>query len=486
MREHAARLAAALPDRLLVGGRWVPATGRAQIEAVDPANGSVIRRLTGASAADVGAAVAAAHATAPRWERVTRIERARLLERLADAIEARADDLAALDALDNGKPFRLARAVDLVQSVAHLRYQASVVRSRSDRVLVDARATATATVTREPAGVVALITPWNYPTLMIVRALAPALAAGNTVVVKPAELTPLSALLLGEIIGGVLPDGVVNIVTGSGAEAGAALAAHPDVDLVVFTGSPRTAATIRATSSARTIFELGGKAPVVILEDADLDAAVAAAVAGAFGNQGQNCMAATRILVARPLLAAAERALADAAAAVVVGDGFDETTMCGPLVSAAHRTEVHAAIDRAIVAGAEVVTGGEEWGHAYLRPTLLRGVARTSEAWRREIFGPVTLVDAFDDIDEAVALANDTRYGLAASVWSADAQRAAAVARGLRTGVVWVNTYSRFDAAVPFAPRGDSGTGVVGGVDAFESYSALKSTWTLLPDGAGA
>lgn len=478
-RDHARILARGLRDELYIDGVWGRSSSATVIEVVDPATGQDVRELHGASASDVDAAVTAAARAFPAWATRPAAERAGILRRLADLVDAAGDDLAALDTLDNGKPFTAARQIDVVQSVRHLRQQAAYAEAQSGQSLRPATQPLTATVTREPVGVVALITPWNYPLLMIVRALAPALAAGNTVVVKPAELTPLSAIaVVGLCERAGVPAGVVNLVSGTGAEAGAALAAHPRVDMITFTGGLATADRIRWSTTARTTFELGGKAPYIVFADADLDAAAATARGAAFGNQGQNCMAAARFLVADAVADRFQELLTAATRDVRVGDGFDPSTACGPLISPPHRARVAGMLDDAVAAGCTHLTGGESRGHAYFTPALVTDVPVQSALWREEVFGPVALIRRFGSDEEAIELANDTRYGLAAAVWTADPARAAHTARALRAGLVWTNAYARFDAAVPFAPRGASGSGVVGGVQAFETYTALKTTWT--------
>lgn len=473
-------LARELPDRIFLDGDWRSPASEELIEVVDPATGKSVRTLTVASAADVGDAIGAARAAAPGWAATRPRRRAHLLRGLADRVEQHADQLAALDCLDNGKPVTLSRNVDIVQTAAHLRYQASIAESRHAETVEDAAGAARATLNREPVGTVGLITPWNYPTLMIGRALAPALAAGNSVVIKPSEQTPLSGLLLARLIADAgFPDGVVNIVNGSGPVAGQALAADARIDMLTFTGGHATAQKIRQRTEARTTFELGGKAPFIVRPDADLEQAVQAAVIGAFGNQGQNCMAASRLLVHRDVHADFSQLLTSRTDALQVGDGFDPQTECGPLISARHRDRVSATVDRARAAGIDVLVGGVSAGHAFFRPTVLAGAGRSAEVWTEEIFGPVTLIQPYATDEEAVALANDTRYGLAASVWTSDPVRADAIARQLRCGVVWINCYSRFDAAISFSPRAASGTGAVGGVQAYDTYTVLKSTWTL-------
>ncbi|GAA2224332.1 aldehyde dehydrogenase family protein [Herbiconiux moechotypicola] len=486
-RTRALELARSTVAPLFIDGEWRQPShdalgGADEIETIDPATGAVITTLAAGSATDVHDAVAAARRAATSWSRATPAARARLLRALAALVEADAAELAAVDTLDNGKPLALTTAVDLPQAVAHLRHQATVAETRTAERIVDAGGAAAAEVYREPVGVVGLITPWNYPLLMVVRALAPALAAGNTVVVKPSELTPISALLLAGLAARAgFPPGVVNVVTGTGEQAGQALASDPRVDLITFTGGRATARRIAAVTEARTLFELGGKAPFVVFDDADLDAAALAATAGAFGNQGQNCMAATRILVHDAVADEFAKRFAEATAAFTVGDGFDRGTRCGPLVSEAHRSTVAGYVDRAVAAGASVLTGGESTGYSRFSPTVLAGVDRGAEAWNEEIFGPVAVLDRFVTDAEGLALANSTRYGLAASVWTADADRGREAAAALQAGVVWVNCYSKFDAAIPFSPRGASGSGTVGGHWGYEGYTALKSVWTPRP-----
>lgn len=478
-QRRALNIATSLQDALFIGGGWSPAHSDEQITTINPATGEPIRDLTAASAADVDLAVAAARRALPTWARTPGRERARILDAIADRIDERADQLALLDTLDNGKPFRLSRGVDIVQSAGHMRHQAAL--AQIDRTEHRETHDSAARIVREPVGVVGLITPWNYPTLMIARAVAPILAAGNTVVIKPSEQTPLSALLFAVIVAEAgVPEGVVNIVTGTGPVAGAALAGHPDIDMITFTGGHKTAQTIAAATTARTTFELGGKAPFIVFADADLDAAVTSATIGAYGNQGQNCMAAARILVEDTIADEFLERFTEATSRVRVGNGFETTTDCGPLISPAHRTRVASFVDTAVTDGAALLTGGGSTGHADFAPALLRDVPERSAAWTDEIFGPVAVSRSFTGTDEGIRLANATRYGLAASVWTRDRGRADDVARALRAGVVWKNTYSKFDAAIPFSPRRASGTGVVGSVHAFDTYTALKSVWEPL------
>jgi phenylacetaldehyde dehydrogenase len=455
----------------------------------DPATGAAIASLRAGSAADVDRAATAAREVfdAGDWSRLAPIKRAQTLWRAADLIDAHADELVLLEVLDNGKPLRDARAIDIPQSAAHFRYQAAAAARLEGAAPATASFPGLALVTREPVGVVGAITPWNFPLVMAARVLAPALAAGNSVVLKPAEQTPLTALRLGELLREAgLPSGVLEIVPGFGESAGRALVAHPAIDHVAFTGGHDAARQIVHASAerfARLTLELGGKSPGIVLPNADVDAAIRQIVHGAFSNQGQNCCAVTRVLVADDAADAFTERLAAAAKSLRVGAGFAPDVELGPLVSAEHRARVERMIDAAITHGATLAAGGERPGDQppagyFLAPTVLDGVTRDSPLAREEVFGPVVFVQRFGDLDEAVAIANDSHYGLAAGIFTRDLDLARRLGRRLEVGTVWVNVYERFDAAVPFSGRKQSGYGQsVGGHGALEEFTALKTYW---------
>jgi aldehyde dehydrogenase (NAD+) len=445
-------------DLLYLGGDWVPSTGTQTIAVENPATEEVLGHVPAGTAEDVDRAVAAARAAFDGWAGTAMAERGAVLGKLSDALTARAGDIARTVGLELGTPLKVAKAVQAGLPLTVLRGYAELAGNPQP-----AETIGNSLVVHEPVGVVGAITPWNYPLHQVVAKVAAALAAGCTVVLKPSELTPLVAYLLFDAADEAgLPAGVLNLVTGTGPVVGAAIAGHPDVDMVSFTGSTATGRAISHAAAdriARVSLELGGKSANVILADADLAKAVKVGVGNAFLNSGQTCTAWTRMLVHRSRYDEAVSLAAATAAGYRTGDPFDESTRLGPLVSAAQRDRVHGFVERA---GARLVTGGidaavPERGY-FVAPTVFADVQPESELAQEEIFGPVLSIIAFDDDDEAVQIANNSRYGLAGGVWSGSTERALAVARRMRTGAVDVNG-GAFNPSAPFGGYKQSGIG---------------------------
>ncbi|MBN8248280.1 MAG: aldehyde dehydrogenase family protein [Verrucomicrobia bacterium] len=478
----------AQPRRMLIGGAWVSAVSGETFETLNPATGQPITAVPSADAADVDAAVRAARAAfdSGPWRQMSPSERGKRLWALADLVERHAGELAALERLDSGKPQLMAQAVDLPATVDILRYMAGWATKLEGRTVplsvpYAPGAQFHAYTVREPVGVVGQIIPWNFPAMMAAMKLGPALAAGCTVVLKPAEETPLSALRLGELVCEAgFPDGVVNVVTGFGERAGAALAAHPGVDKVAFTGSTEVGRLIvRAASHdlKRVSLELGGKSPNILLEDADLEAAMPAAAAAIFFNQGECCTAGSLLYVHRRHFDRVLEGVAAAARAIPVGPGDSPSSQMGPLVSEAHRTRVLGYLESGRTEGAVTVAGGSGLPGPgfFLQPTVLAQTRPGMRVMDEEIFGPVVCAVPFDDPGEVVAAANRSRFGLAAAVWTRDVSRAHRLAAALRAGTVWVNCYNILDAALPFGGARQSGWGREMGEEALALYTETKS-----------
>ncbi|HEY4277988.1 MAG TPA: aldehyde dehydrogenase family protein [Conexibacter sp.] len=470
------------PYGLHIGGEEIAAAER--FEAIDPSVGTPWAEIPQASVADVDRAVEAALAAFPAWRRTSLATRQELLWRLADAVEADPQRWARLLATENGRPIREATIADVPTCAAILRFYAGVVRDlRGDQIPVDAPDSLVYTV-REPLGVIAALIPWNSPIITLANKLGPALAAGNTVVVKPSEYASASVLELARLAQEILPPGVVNVVTGFGPSVGAALVAHRDVAKVTFTGGTATARKIMAAAGEAltpAIMELGGKGAMIVCADADLDAAVADALTGIYMANGEVCVAASRLLVHSSVHDAFAERFAAVARTIRIGDALDPATQFGPLVSAQQRDRVAAAVAQARAEGAEVVVGGEAPalqapldGGYFLAPTLLADAAGGTSASREEFFGPVTVLERFDDEAEAVTRANATRYGLAAGVWTRDLARAHRVARELEAGIVWVNKWFDLAIGVPMGGVKDSGFGRELSAETLHEYSAPK------------
>ncbi|HET6356461.1 gamma-aminobutyraldehyde dehydrogenase [Streptomyces sp. NBC_00879] len=465
-----------------IGGRLRPGTSGRTQDIVDPATGETVHSYELAATADVDAAVAAARDAFPGWAGATPGERSDALHRFASVLAEQSADFAYAESLQCGKPIRLTTEFDVPGTVDNTSFFAGAARHLQGQSAGEYSGDHTSYVRREPIGVVGSIAPWNYPLQMAAWKVLPAIAAGNTIVLKPAEITPLTSLMFAEAAKAAgIPDGVVNIVNGAGKEAGEHLVGHPDVAMTSFTGSTpvgKRVAEIATATVKRLHLELGGKAPFVVFDDADLEAAIHGAVAGSLINSGQDCTAATRAYVQRPLYDAFVSGVADLMAGVRLGDPLDPATDLGPLVSHLQRDRVAGFVDRAR-AYATVVTGGEAPGGdlekgAYYRPTLVAGAAQDSEIVQSEIFGPVLVVLPFDSDDEGIALANDTPYGLAASAWSRDVFRANRATREIKAGCVWVNDHIPIISEMPHGGYKASGFGKDMSAYSFEEYTQVK------------
>ncbi|HEX7050111.1 MAG TPA: aldehyde dehydrogenase family protein [Longimicrobiales bacterium] len=477
------------PNRLFINGEWVEAADGRRFATYNPATGEVLTEVAEAGPDDVAAAVMAARAAAHGpWRQLDAADRGALLWKLADAIEANAEELTRLESLDNGKPVREAQ-IDIRMVVDTFRYYAGWATKLHGETL-PVRGNVLNYTLREPVGVVGAIIPWNFPLLMAAWKVAPALACGNTVVLKPAEQTPLSALELAALAAAVgLPPGVLNVLPGFGETAGAALVRHPDVDKIAFTGSTAVGKVIMREAAAtlkRVSLELGGKSPNIVFEDADLDAAARGAFAGIFYNAGQACTAGSRLLVHESVHDALLERLLERAARLRPGDPLDPKTRYGPLISEAQLGRVLGYIEQGRTEGAELLAGGgrapydgAERGY-WIEPTIFDRVAPQHVIAREEIFGPVLATLTFRDDDEAITLANDTIYGLAAGIWTRDIKRAHRIARGIGAGTVWINTYHPLDPASPFGGYKQSGYGRELGEHALDLYTQVKSVWVEL------
>ncbi|KRB49629.1 aldehyde dehydrogenase [Phenylobacterium sp. Root700] len=474
--------------QMLIGGAWVDSSAGATFAVRDPSSGKELTRVQKASVQDVDAAVVAARKAleGKAWGEARPAERERLLLRLADLLEKHADDIAELESLDNGKPISQATGLDVPLSVNFVRYMAGFatkIHGRTFDVSVpyapDTRFFAY--TRREPVGVVGAIIPWNMPLLMAVWKLAPALAAGCTVILKPASDTPLTALRIGELVlEAGFPEGVVNVITGAGGEIGDAMVSHPGIDKIAFTGSTSVGKAIARSgvdTMKRISLELGGKSPVIVLDDADLAATIPGIILGIFANCGQVCSAGSRLYIQRGIYDRLMAALGDAAKSIKVGPGLDPATQMGPMVSAGQQRSVQAYIEAGVAEGAELVVGGGQLASEgfYVSPTIFANTDHSMSIVREEIFGPVLAVQCFDDEAEAVKLANDTPYGLASSIYSTNVNRIQRLTPAIKAGTVWVNCHNIFDAALPFGGYKESGIGREMGEEAVGLYSEIKS-----------
>jgi aldehyde dehydrogenase (NAD+) len=470
-------------QHLLIHGKRVPAASGRTFETVDPATEQVIARLAEADAADIDAAVRSARAAFEGpWGHMRAADRGRVLLKLADLIRRDADKLVELESLDSGKPVSAIRRQDLPAVLDTLAYYAGWADKINGQV-VPARPDALTYTMREPLGVVGAIVPWNFPLMIGMWKIAPALACGCTVVLKPAELTPLTALRIGELaLEAGLPPGVLNVVPGFGKTAGAALVDHPDVDKITFTGSPGVGRQIlqgAAGNLKRVTLELGGKSANIIFPDADLDSATKAAASAIFFNAGQVCSAGSRILAHETIYDEVVERLAARASMVRLGDPRDAATSMGPLISAEQMKRVLDYIEIGKREGAHIAAGGTRRGEAgyFVEPTVFTGVDHAMRISQEEIFGPVAAVIRFKDEEEAIRLANGTNYSLAAGVWTRDIGRGHRFVRRLRAGTVWVNTFGPTDIRLPWGGARDSGFGREHGESAIENFTEPKAVW---------
>lgn len=471
------------PAGHFINGTFTPGNGSGSIDVVNPATGETITAVAAGTTEDVNSAVAAARDAQPAWGAMTPRERSEILHQVADRLEANALDLARLESLNTGKPQAVAED-DVSSAVDTFRFMAGAGRTMTSLAAADYAAGHTSVVLREPLGVVGVITPWNYPLLMAAWKLAPILAAGNTVVLKPSEQTPLTTLKLAELITGIVPAGVVNIVTGYGDPVGSRLSAHPDIALVALTGSVGSGSAVAAAaapSRKRVHLELGGKAPVLVFADADLAEVARGVRTAGFWNSGQECGAACRVLVQESVAEALIEELVREVGTLVVGEpGAGADVEIGPMVSEAHFERVKGFLERAAAEGLQAAVGGGPLpGPGYfIAPTVLTNAREGSEATRTEIFGPVITVETFSTDEEAVRRANATEYGLAASVWTRDAKRSIAIPRKLDFGTVWVNSHLVLANEVPWGGFKGSGYGRDLSLYALDDFSRTKHVMT--------
>ncbi|WP_338666005.1 aldehyde dehydrogenase family protein [Pararoseomonas sp. SCSIO 73927] len=484
-----ARLPGLLPDACLqgatlwIGGRWEAAVTGDALPSINPSTGQILMSIARGSAGDVDRAVRAAEAAAPVWRSLDGIERGRILRRCADGVRAAGRELGLLDTLESGRPIAETSGRS-VEGVARLFDFYAGLTDKIRGATVPVRSDATAMVEREPYGVVGAISPWNYPLSNVVTKIAPILACGNAMVLKPAELTSLAALRLATVLAEAgLPPGVLNIVTGGGADAGAALVDHPGIRLVSFTGSTETGRLIAARAGGRLIpvvLELGGKSAMIVFEDADLEAAARASAFSAFGNAGQTCTACTRLLVARSLMPRFVAMVEAEAARLVIGDPLHPDTQVGPLASAAQSARVRAFLADAPAHRTMHLPNYHPLPGGYFHPpVILADLDPKDRIGREEVFGPVLSVFPFDDEAGAIELANDSSYGLAASVWTASIDRAARCRRELDAGLVWINAVHLLHPGLPLGGMKASGLGSEYGMEAVECYTRPKSSIAL-------
>jgi len=479
------RLRLQAPDKLFIDGEFVDALDGSTFVDTNPHDGSKLGDVAQAGEADVDRAVAAARRAFPGWSRMAAAERGRLLLKLADAIEAHAEELARLESIDTGHPIRDSRRLDVPRTANTFRYFGGMADKHEGSVVPVDRGFLNY-VLREPLGVVGQIVPWNFPLMFTSWKMGPALAAGNTVVLKPAELTPLSSLRIAELMAEVgFPRGVVNIIPGQGRVAGEYLARHPDVQKIAFTGSTATGRRIVEASAGnlkRVQLELGGKGANLVFDDADLDEAVNGSAFAIFHNQGQACIAGSRLLLQQGIADEFLRRFTALSQSIRLGDPLDEATEMGPLTSANHRDKVLSYVGIAREEGGQVLTGGKAPDDPalargyYVEPTVVKARAG-DRVCLEEVFGPFVAVTTFKDDEEAVQLANGTEYGLGAGLWTRDLQRAHRVAQAFQSGMVWINCYKRVSPGSPFGGVRGSGYGREMGFEAMHEYTSPKSVW---------
>ena len=481
------------PRKMLINGKWVNSISGKTFPTYNPATGEVLAQVAEGDREDIEEAVKAARKAFDHgpWRKLTASERGRLIWKLADLLEQHTEEFAYLESLDNGKPLTIARAADVPLAVDLFRYMAGwATKLEGNTIPISVPYTLGAKylayTLREPVGVAGQIIPWNFPLLMAAWKLGPALASGCTVILKPAEQTPLSALRLGELtMEAGFPEGVVNVVPGYGETAGAALAAHPHVDKIAFTGSTEVGKLIvhaAAGNLKKVSLELGGKSPNVVYKDADLDAAIPGAASAIFFNHGQCCCAGSRLYIEKPIFDRVVEGVADEAKKINVGPGLDPETNMGPLVSQEQLSRVCGYLEAGFSEGATALSGGHRKGDKgyFVEPTVLVNTREDMKVVQEEIFGPVVTAMPFSDPEEILPRANDSEYGLAAAVWTRDISKAHRTAEQLRAGTVWINCYNIFDAALPFGGYKHSGWGREMGHDALNLYTQTKAICTRL------